>query len=135
MEPEEEIIEKGEVPTPEGKSSTTIDIGELYRFKPEDLSIEILGERYSNLAYIQVTHRDVHIDFLSTPGVKKDGKMVLPGIRVFMSHVAAQKIAEALGQLLEDIHSKGKMETYRVDEKEKSKLSTKNTRTTKEEMV
>jgi hypothetical protein len=96
--------------------SVSIDISELYKFEPSDLVIEIVEEHYSNLAYIQVTPRDVYIDFLPMPGVKKDGKMVVKGTRIFMSHPAAQKLAEVLGRVLENVHKENGMEVYQPSE-------------------
>ena len=55
---------------------TTIDIRDMYKFKPEDLTLDISATYYSNVAYIQVAPRDVIIDFLGLPGTKKDEKMV-----------------------------------------------------------
>ncbi len=135
MDDKEGLIERSPLPTRDEKPPQTIDIGDLYRFKPEDLSIELLGERYSNLAYMQVTHRDVYIDFLSMPGIKKDDKMAVQGVRVFMSHVAAQRLAESLIQILDDMHKKRKMETYISGKRGENKPSTKITRTVKEEMI
>jgi len=87
---------------------------------------DISYSTYSNLAYIQVTHRDVYIDFLEMPGIKReDGKMHVDGTRVFMSHAAAQKLAEALNGILEKVYSEGGMENYCPADKEKSELTSK----------
>lgn len=107
------------------RKSISVDISELYKFTPKDLVIEIVEEHYSNLAYIQVTPRDVYIDFLPMPGVKRDGKMIIKGTRVYMPHSAAQKLAEVLGQVLEISHKENKIETYQptdIKEEPKSKL-------------
>ena len=50
--------------------------------------------------------------FFYMPGTKKDGKMVLPGTRVFMSFAAAQRLSEALAGILEKAHRDGGMEKY-----------------------
>jgi hypothetical protein len=94
------------------KPAVTIDLADLYKFNPEDLVADIKTSAYSNLAYVQVTHRDVVIDFFEMPGTKKDGKMVLPGTRVFMSFAAAQRLSEALAGILEKAHRDGGMEQY-----------------------
>lgn len=94
-----------------------IDLGEIYKFDPKDIVTEITDVRYSNLSFIQVTHRDVYIDFLQMPGMKKDGKVIVNGTRVYMSHVAAQKLVEALDGVLEQVHSSGKIETFRESKK------------------
>jgi hypothetical protein len=98
--------------TGKGKQAVIIDLADLYKFEPEDLLADIKTSAYSNLAYVQVTHRDVVIDFFEMPGTKKDGKMVLPGTRVFMSFAAAQRLSEALAGILEKAHRDGGMEQY-----------------------
>ena len=103
---EKEIISKDD-------KSVVIDLGEMYDFNPKDIVPEITDVRYSNLSFIQVTHRDVFVDFLQMPGIKKDGKVLVNGTRVYMSHVAAQKLVEALEGVLEEVHSSGKIETFR----------------------
>jgi len=102
----------------------TVDLAELYKFNPEDLVTDIKESAYSNLAFIQVTHRDVFIDFFEMPGMKRDGKMVMPGMRIYMSFAAAQRLSEALTAVLEKSHRNGEMEQY-VPGGPKTQLSTK----------
>ncbi|OGS56048.1 MAG: hypothetical protein A3K60_02800 [Euryarchaeota archaeon RBG_19FT_COMBO_56_21] len=71
---------------------------------------DITITRYSNLAYVQASPRDVCVDFLEMPGVKKDGKMVVNGTRVYMSHVAAQKLGEVLQSVLKKAIQNGGIE-------------------------
>ena len=94
------------------KEDVLVDIGELYRFDTKDLVPDITVVSYSNLAYITIGHRDVFIDFLEMPGVKRDGKVLINGTRIFMSHVAAKALADRLHETLEQVHSNGKMEEY-----------------------
>ena len=110
--------------TGKDKQAVTIDLADLYKFNPEDLIADIRTSAYSNLAYVQVTHRDVVIDFFEMPGTKKDGKMVLPGTRVFMSFAAAQRLSEALAGILEKAHRDGEMEQY-IGGGTKQEISTK----------
>ena len=110
--------------TGKDKQVVTVDLADLYAFNPEDLAADIRTSAYSNLAYVQVTHRDVVIDFFEMPGTKKDGKMVLPGTRVFMSFAAAQRLSEALAGILEKAHSDGEMEQF-VAGRTKQDISTK----------
>jgi hypothetical protein len=98
--------------TRKDKQVVTIDIADLYKFNPEDLVTDIRTSAYSNLAFIQITHRDVFIDFFEMPGIKKEGKMVMPGTRVYMSFAAAQRLSEALSGVLERAHKDGEMEQY-----------------------
>jgi len=92
--------------------SVSIDIGQLYKFTPDMIEQNIIHSSYSNLAFIQVTQRDVFIDFYEMPGIKKDNKQQVPGVRVFMSHVAAQKMALSLLNLLNRVHTNGDIEKF-----------------------
>ncbi len=98
-----------------------IDLRKVYSYKPENLKPDISIVRYSNLAYINTTNRDVHIDFLEMPGIIKDDKVLLNGTRIYMSHAAAQKLAERLLETLEQVHSVGKIEKYIGMEKAEKK--------------
>ncbi len=92
--------------------AVAVDLRKLYRFEPEELQLDITHSSYSNLAYVQVTHRDVCIDFLGMPGVRREGRALVNGTRVYMSHAAAQKLAEALSGILEKVHTEEGMERY-----------------------
>ncbi|WFN36695.1 DUF3467 domain-containing protein [Methanomicrobium antiquum] len=106
--------------------SMTIDVGEMYKYKKEDLMTDISSSAYSNLAYVQATHRDLYIDFLEMPGIKRDdGKMHIKGTRIYMSHSAAQKLSKALDGILKMVHSDGGMEFYTPEDETKPKISTK----------
>lgn len=85
--------------------SMNINVLDLYKFDPSDLTVEITEEHYSNFALVQVTPNDVYIDFLPMPGVKRDGKMVLKGTRIFLPHSVAQKLGETLGHVLETVEA------------------------------
>jgi len=117
------------------KASKKIDIRDMYKFEPEDLAVDISATYYSNLAYIQVAPRDVVIDFLGLPGVKKDKKMVVSGARVFMSHAAAQKLVESLSALLENSYKDGKLEMFELPQSRDVELTTKIDRPSKEEQT
>jgi len=92
------------------KQKSDIDIRELYNYDAKDVKTDITIARYSNLAYVQVSPRDVQIDFLEMPGVKKDDKMIVNGTRIYMSHVSAQKLSEVINGLLQKVHSHGDIE-------------------------
>ena len=111
----------------------TIDIRDMYKFEPEDLAVDILATYYSNLAYIQVSPRDVIIDFLGLPGEKKDDKMIVSGARVFMSHVSAQRLVESLGKLLQTSYENGQIETFELPQSGDVELTTKISRSSEEE--
>jgi len=97
----------------------TFDLREMYRLDPKDAVPDISHMHYSNLAFIHVSNRDVYIDFLEMPGVKKEGKVLIPGIRIFLTHAAAQKLAEALNRTLETVSAKGDFEKFGVKEEKK----------------
>ena len=101
----------------------TINIADMYKFNPEDLIPDISAVSYSNHTFIQVTERDVYIDFLEMPGVKKDGKMHVNGSRIYMTHAAAQSLCNALGDILKRVSDDGRMETYESKLKSKEILS------------
>lgn len=109
---EKEVSTKKEEIPPQDEEMVKININELYKFDPKDMTPDISIVRYSNMAYIQVTGRDVYIDFLEMPGIKKEGKVLLNGTRIYMSFVAAKSLAEALLEVLEQVHSGGRMEKY-----------------------
>lgn len=92
-----------------------VDLKEMYRFEAKDMVPEISVSRYSNLAYVQVSPRDVYIDFLEMPGVKRDGRVAVNGTRVYMSHVAAQRLGEVLQQTLRKVVRDGGIEELKVD--------------------
>jgi hypothetical protein len=117
----------------EKAKNTSIDIGDLYKFKREDLILDISSTHYSNLTYMQVASRETILDFLELPGVKKDGKMVINGVRIYLSHVAAQMLVEKLGRLLETAYEDGKITQLEFTKPKDVELSTEINRQTEEE--
>jgi hypothetical protein len=112
---------------------TPMNIKDLYKFKPEDLVLNVSSTHYSNVTYMQVAPREVVLDFLELPGIKKDGKMVIDGTRIYMSHVAAQTLVEKLGKLLENAYEGGSIAKFEFTKPEDIELSSKISRPTKEE--
>ena len=94
------------------KKKSTIDITKLYSGSVDDVEICIDDEHYSNLSFIQLSHRDVYIDFLKMPGIIKDGKQVIHGTRIFLGHSAAQQMALVLAKMLKQVNEEGRMEFY-----------------------
>jgi hypothetical protein len=92
------------------KITMGIDLKEMYKIDPREMTPEITVTRYSNLAYVQVAPRDVYIDFLEMPGVKREGKTLVNGTRVYMSHVAAQRLGEVLQGILKKVAKEGGIE-------------------------
>ena len=96
------------------REELTIDLRELYKYDTKDLQVDITAVRYSNLSWIQVSPRDVSIDFLEMPGVKKDDKIAINGTRIYLSHVAAEKLSEVLGNVLKRVHNRGEIEQLSI---------------------
>lgn len=112
MTNDEKSLNEGTNVSEEKSEEFVIDLRKVYNYKPENLKPDISIVRYSNLAYINTNNRDVHIDFLEMPGIIKDDKVLLNGTRIYMSHAAAEKLAERLLETLEQVRSSGKMEKY-----------------------
>lgn len=120
---EEASEEKGEKKVE--TAPVSINLADMYKFLPADMYPDIALTQYSNHTFIQVTERDVYLDFLQMPGIKKpDGKMAVPTVRIYLTHASALSLAEVLFGILEKVDKDGRMETYAM-KKEKSKpLST-----------
>lgn len=97
---------------PEKDNTVSLDIGRCYRFEPENFEINIQNTQYANSTFIQVMGKDVFIDFLVLPGTKKEGKMTADATRIYMTHIQAKKMADALNAILENTYKAGQMETY-----------------------
>jgi hypothetical protein len=90
-----------------------LDIGKFYQFGQEEFEINVTDVHYSNQSFIQITGQDVFVDFLQMPGIKKEGKMIANSTRIFMTHVQAKKLAQALTNLLEKSYEAGRIENYK----------------------
>ncbi len=97
-------------------TTVSIDLRSSYDIENTPTVTDIERVVYSNLATVNVSHRDVFIDLLQVPGFKRDDTVHLPGVRVFMSYASAQKLAEALLTVLEKAHHDGGMEEYQPDD-------------------
>lgn len=85
----------------------------LYSLDAKDVELDLEETRYSNLAYVQVSGGEVSIDFLEMPGIKRDGKHLVRGIRVYLAHSSAQRLAEVLPSVLEEIPGRSQMEEHK----------------------
>lgn len=115
---ENDITHSLDEPLKRNIGQVTIDLNKMYRIDPENMVIDISNSTYSNLSYIQVTQRDVFIDFLQMPGTKKDDKIHVSGARIYMSYSGAQRLSEVLKLILDDTYKRGKMEEYKPAEEE-----------------
>ncbi len=96
-----------------GRKGAAVDLRRMYRSDPETTTTDMTVVRYSNLAYVQVSPRDVYIDFLEMPGVVRDGRTTVNGTRIYMSHVAAERLGEVLRGVLAKAASDGAVEQLR----------------------
>lgn len=92
--------------------SLNVDVSKMFSHNVDNFIPDIKVSGYSNLAYIQVSQRDVYIDFMEMPGVRKDDTVMVNGIRIYMSHTAAKKLSEKLNELLDESYQKGQMEFF-----------------------
>ena len=106
------LLNKGKM----GEMSLNIDFGEIYQIDPKNISVDVSSVYYSNIAFIQVNQRDILVDFLQFPGIKKDGKTVVNGVRVYMPFSAALMLSEVLQNSLK--MASDKMEQYPAEKKQ-----------------
>lgn len=70
----------------------------------EEVINNIILTRYSNAVNIQASNNDVVLDFMELPGIPRDGKMILEGIRVYMTHEQARLLAQLLETTLQKVN-------------------------------
>jgi hypothetical protein len=87
----------------------TNEIQKLYG-RARKVKVIVQHTSYSNLAYVQVSPRDVFVDFLEAPGAPEGEDFVVRVVRVYMSHVAARSLSEVLSGLIERVRKTGKIE-------------------------
>ena len=58
--------------------------------------------------------RNVYIDFIEMPGVRKDGRMTEKGTRVYMPQAIAKKLGEVLQDVLNKASKEGRLEKLRA---------------------
>ncbi len=56
----------------------------------------IFLSRYCNSVNIQASNNDIALDFMELPGIPRDGKQVVEGVRVYMTHEHARLMAELI---------------------------------------
>jgi hypothetical protein len=95
-----------------------IDFSKDYDINQGNILLDISDAFYSNYAIIQISNRDVYIDFLELPGIKKEGRMTVSGKRILLPHAVAQKLAEVIIANLENSYKTGKLEQYKPSEEE-----------------
>lgn len=96
-------------------SSITIDFSKLITPDPSKLSFEVSTVQYSNHAVIQIMERDMYIDFLQLPGVKKGDKWEVTSTRIYLTHSHGQKLAKSIQEVLEKSYREHEFETVKID--------------------
>ncbi len=82
----------------------SLNVEELYGFgkdppMPKELSVQ--GVHWTNHSFVFVMGQDVVIDFVQAPGSFKEGKQIVPAVRITMNRVVAKRLAETIQQNLE----------------------------------
>jgi hypothetical protein len=91
-------------------TQVAISQAQLFGFDPATTRADVALNWYSNFAFVSAGPRDLWIDFLQVPGIPQQGQTVVPTCRVYLSHVAAEKLAQALLQVLRDAAAGGRLE-------------------------
>jgi hypothetical protein len=78
--------------------------------RSKKLRLEVKQVTYANLAYVQVSPRDVFIDFIQAPGLPRGEDVLVEIVRVFLTPPAAKSLAETLGRVVEQVRKSGKFE-------------------------
>lgn len=87
----------------------TRELAALYG-KGKKVKLTVQSSSYSNLAFVQVSPRDVFIDFLQAPGTPQGDEVSVEAIRIYLSLPAAKSLAEVMGQLIEKARKAGQVE-------------------------
>lgn len=125
MEKKASTDKKGDYSQKVESNKVSIDLSKLYSYNHDEAEVCIDNTIYANLSYVQLSHRDVYIDFLKMPGIIENKKQIIYGTRVYLTHSAAQQLAVVLSTLLKQIHEAGEMEFYQPGLEETVKIKKK----------
>ena len=113
------MSEKGEkkpenaVPSvPPVEGTLTIDLAKLAHLDWANVKLEQDFVSYSNHALVQASPRDIWVDFMTLPGERVDGRDVVRGVRVFMTHIAARRLAESILGVLDQTAKRPDLERF-----------------------
>lgn len=70
----------------------------------EEVISNIILTRYSNAVNIQASNNDVALDFMALPSIQRDGKQVLEGVRIYLTHEQARLLANLINTTLEKVN-------------------------------
>ncbi len=66
--------------------------------------------RYANVAFVQVSPRDVFIDFIQAPGLPDGDEVRVDVTRIYLSPPAAKSLADVLANLVQKLQKEGQFE-------------------------
>jgi len=78
--------------------------------RSKKLRVNIRDSHYANLAFVQVSPRDVFIDFIQAPGLPAGDEILVEVTRIYLSAPAAKSLASVLGGLVENLRKSGQFE-------------------------
>jgi anionic cell wall polymer biosynthesis LytR-Cps2A-Psr (LCP) family protein len=94
----------------------TKDIDDIFDNSDCQVIPNVTHSKYSNIAYISASNRDIHINFLELPGIRKGNELLIDTTRIYMTYSSAQKLAAAIQEVLREAYSKGSMQEYSPEE-------------------
>lgn len=101
----------GKVPAPTANDAVfPVDLKQLYEYVKGPAIIDVRSVHYGNLAIVSFGPRDAWIDFLQVPGLPSDQKVVIPATRVYLSHLNAVKLSEAISSTYQRTKERGGVE-------------------------
>ena len=78
----------------------------------------IIMTRYSNAVNIQASNNDIALDFMALPGFQRDGKIVLEGVRVYMTHEQAHLLANLIETGIQKVNGETRKSERKGEKKE-----------------
>jgi len=91
------------------QQQATGELAALYG-RSKKLRVNIRGSYYANLAFVQVSPRDVFIDFIQAPGLPAGDEILVDVTRIYLSAPAAKSLATVLANLVENLRKSGQFE-------------------------
>ncbi len=90
-------------------AEATQELAALYG-KGKKVKLTVHSTSYSNLAFVQVSPRDVFIDFLQAPGAPQGDEVVVEATRIYLSLPAAKSLSDVMTQLIDKARKAGQIE-------------------------
>jgi hypothetical protein len=87
-----------------------IDLREFYAYLKGQPTVEVQSSHYANYAVATFGPRDAWIDFFQLPGIPVEGRNTVPATRVYLAHINAVKLAEAILQTYKQVKTSGTIE-------------------------